>query len=336
MSEIFTSGDHFFFPGFFWDQYGYNIGRQKLTFDFQSDEEAAAWELPGNADADYPRLKLAAGKEGGQQVWLGGSIVYKIGHRSVEGNPVIAPDLLAALHNSGNRKNYRSVIIKRVWHQVVQSIVNDEDNPREALDIYSGVGFERFRKDVDEALRNHPAYQAAGIYIESTIMYPVRLDPAYEEEIAGKQLATQTKLKEKELALAADETAKKITSLKQADVNAASQEAEANKVKEFKKAEAARYKEEQAASAERFRKEEDSKGVLALKLAEAEGQRKLTEAMYGGTAGARRYKVEVATNQAKQLHGMLAGVKVITDKALVQLTDDPTGGAVKVTVPAGE
>jgi len=329
--DVYRDGTHFF-NRFFWDIYRYDIGRQKLTFDFQTTEQARAWNLEANEGAEYPRLQLAVGKEGGQQVFLGGSMVYRIGYRVVDGVPMFAPDLLAQLHISGNGKNYQDVILKRIWQEVVTKIAT----PQEALDIYSGQGFETFRQAVDDALKSHPVLSSVGIVIESTIMYPVHLDPAYEKEIAEKQLAVQTKLKEKELQLAAEARALKVEAEKQSEVVAAAQAAEAKKQAQNKKAEADRYTAEQEAEAERFRQEQTAVGVLALKKAEAEGQRQLTEAMYGGTAGARRYKVEFGDVQAQALKGMLAGVSVITDKALMQIMNDPSVGAVKVTVPAGD
>jgi hypothetical protein len=244
--------------------------------------------------------------------------------------PEYAPDLLVQLHISGNKDDYEAVIIKRTWQEVVTSIAT----PQEALALYSGTGFEQFRRDVDARLKAHPVFLTRGIFVENTIMYPVHLDPAYESEIAEKQLAIQTKLKEYELQLAAEATAEKVKAIEQANVEKAAQQAEAKKQAQMKKAEADKYQEMQKAEAERYRQEQEAQGVLAMKTAEAEGKRLETLAMYGGTAGHRRFNVEVADRQAAQLQGMLSGVKVITDKALVQLTDDPTVGAVKVTVPA--
>lgn len=327
--DVYRDGTHFFMPGFMWDLFTYDIGRQKMTMDFMTEEQAAPWGSTVNEGAEYPRLQLAVGTGGGQQAWVGGSIVYRIGHRSVEGVPVFAPDLLVQLHISGNGKDYEDVILKRIWQEVVTS----NATTHEPLDIYSGAGFEDFRKQIDARLKNHPILSSVGIYVESTILYPVRLDPHYEKEIADKQLAVQTKLKEQELKLAAEATAEKVRALEQANVEIASQKAEALKQAQNKKTEADAYQKRQDAEASRFKNEQEARGVLAMKLAEAEGAQKLTEAMYGGTAGDRRYRVEFAARQAEQLAGMLDGVKVITDKALVQLVEDPTVGTVKATVP---
>ena len=349
--DVYRDGTHFYFPAFMWDLYRYNIGLQKCTFD--SD--------PNNKDAQYPGIEIAVGSGGGQQVKIAGSINYMIGHRSVPAvvkrtipavfaisaeaettwaqtieedttySPEYAPDLLVALHLSGNGKNYEDVIIKRT----VQEVINSIARPKEALDLYSGAGFNAFREEVDRRLKSHPVFLRRGIYVENTIIYAVHLDAKYEQEIADKQLAVQTKLKEHELQLAAEARAEKVKAEKQADVEAAAQEAEARKQAQMKKAEADKYTVEQEAEATRYQKEQEAAGVLALKVAEATGQQKLTEAMYGGTSGGRRYAVELATNQAAQLKGMLEGVKVITDKALVQLIDDPKVGTAQISVPAG-
>lgn len=329
-NEVWRDGTHFYFPAFMWDNHKYDVGRQKLTMDFMTEAQAQPWGLPVNEGAEYPRLQLAVGEDGGQQAWIGSSIIYRIGHRLENDIPVFDRALLVSLHISGNGKNYEDVILKRIWQEVVTSIAT----PQEPLAIYSGDGFEIFRQEVDARLRHHPTLTSVGIIVESVIMYPIRLDPNYEKEISAKQMAIQTKLKEKELQLAADASALRVKSEEQSNVERVAQRAEAEKQAQMKKAEAEKYQQMQAAEAERYRQEQEAKGVLAMRLAEADGANKMTEAMYGGVAGDRRYRVEHAQRQAESLRGMLSGVSVITDKALVQLVQDPSVGTVKVTVPA--
>jgi hypothetical protein len=307
--DVYRDGTHFYWPGLAWDLTTYNIGTQKLTFDSDS----------MNTDSEYPSIELAVGKGGGQKVFVSGSINYRIGHSSDQGIPVFDPVKLVALHKDGIGKDYKNTIVKRTFQEVVNSIAR----PQEALTLYSGQGFNDFRLAVDVALKQHSVFASRGIFVENTIIYQVSLDPKYETEIELKQLAVQTALKEHELMKAAEAAAAKVFAKSQAEVNSRTQKAEAGKI-ELQK----------AGEGERLKMEEEAKGQLAMLLAEAEGQRKMTEAMYGGTAGSRRYAVEFGEKQAKQLFNMLNGVKVITDKALVQLVEDPSVGTIRATIDA--
>lgn len=319
VDEVWRDGTHFF-NGWFWDAYKYNVGTQKVTFD----------DNQMNPEAEYPRIVADVGENGGQKVYLALSVNYRIGWAAdAVGAPVFSPEDLVKLHKDGIGQNYESILLKRTIVDVVNQLVR----PRQALEIYSGEGFVRFSTDLDEALKRHPTFLSRGIYVENTILYKVYLDEAYEREIAAKQLAIQQTLRKKEETKAAEEEARRAFAQAQADVEIRRQEAEAKKIEQVKAAEARAEQEVLAANAEKQKRtleaegERDANlakasGVLAVGKAEAEVDMLKREALYGGTSGAWRAKVEMASLQAQKLKGMLQGVKVVNDRTIQMLYED--------------
>lgn len=342
VSEVKLSGTHTYIPGFFYDTYKYNIGTQKFTFDSSE----------SNADAEGGSIEAAVGEGGGQKVWVAGSINYRLGWVATDKGPVFSSAKLVELHKDGIGRTYESVILKRT----IVDVINQIARPKDALSIYSGQGFVDFKEEVDRALKNHPLFRDRGIYIENTIIYKVSLDPAYEKEIATKQLAIQTKLRKIEETKAAEEEAKRVFAEANAEVQKRTQQAEANKVEQVKKAEAENQRVILSAEAEKAKSVLQAEAEKQKLILEAEGQRDANlaaaagilakgeaeakveelkrDAKYDGQSGARRAQVEIAAFQAEKLKGVLDGVKVISDKTLLQITNDTD--SMKVTVPANE
>jgi len=316
LENVKLSGTHWY-CGWISDMYIYNIGTQKITFD----------TLKTNKDAEYERIEVNCGENGGQKAWVALSVNYRIGWDTDKNNaPIFAPVKLITLHKEGLRETYESMILKRT----IVEVVNHVARPRHALEIYSGQGFVDFVKSLEEELKNSDVFKERGIFIENTIVYSVHLDPAYESEIAAKMLAIQETLKLKEQTKAKEEEAKRIYAESQANVEKIKQEAEAAKIKMVKQAEADKERAVLAAEAEKAKRLLEAEGnrdanlamasgVLAVGKAEAEVQMLKREALYGGEAGNRRAQVEIAVAQAEKLKGLFHGVQIVPEKTILNI-----------------
>ena len=305
LPQTLVSGTHFY-NNMAWDIYVYDIGTQKITFDSSTQ----------NKDAEWPSIPVEIGENGGQKAQVSVSCNYRLD-----------PEKVVLIHKAGIGKTYESVILKREIVDTVNEIARPHAS---ALDLYSGAGFVRFKNDVDTALKENLFLKEKGIDIENTIIYQVHLDPAYESEIAGKQIAQQQKLRKQEETKAAEEEAKRIFAMSQANVEKVRQEAEANKIVTIKNAEAQAEQQVLQADAEKRKRialaegERDANlalasGILAVGEAEAKVAELKSQALYAGEAGAKRAQVEIATKQAEIVKGILQGVSVIPEKALIQI-----------------
>lgn len=308
LDDVKLSGTHFY-CGWISDTYIHDIGTQKITFD----------DSKRNKDAEFDRIKVNLGENGGQSAWISLSANYRVGWEATEsGSPRFSPKKLVALHKDGLRTTYEDIIVKRT----IVDIVNQIARPEKALTIYSGMGFVKFKEDVANSLKKHPVFAERGIYVENVIVYQVELEPKYEAEIEAKQLAMQTTLKKIEETKAAEEEARRVFAQSQAEVEKVKQQAEANKIQRIKSAEA--EKQEQVLKAEGKRDSDLAKasGILAIGKAEAEVDALKREALYGGASGAWRAKVEIANAQAEKLKGMLNNVNVVPEKTILQILSD--------------
>jgi regulator of protease activity HflC (stomatin/prohibitin superfamily) len=304
LDKTLSSGTHFY-NNLAQDIYVYDIGTQKITFDSF-----------GNKDAEWPAIDVEIGENGGQKASISISCNYRL-------NPV----KVVEIHKAGLGKSYESVVLKREIVDTVNEIARPHPS---ALDLYSGAGFVKFKNDVDKALHENTFLKEKGIDVENTIIYQVHLDPEYEKEIAGKQLAQQQKLRKQEETKAAEEEAKRIFAMSQANVEKVRQEAEAQKIITVKNAEAQAEQQVLQADAEKKKRialaegERDANlalasGILAVGQAEAQVAQLKSQALYAGEAGAKRAQVEIATKQAEMVKGILSGVQVLPEKALIQL-----------------
>lgn len=304
VDEVWRDGTHFFF-GWFWDTYKYDIGTQKVTFD----------DRKANREAEYSRIVVNVGEGGGQEARIALSVNYRIGHNITEKGAIFSPERLVRLHTDGIGKTYENVVLKRT----IQDVVNEVARPKQALEIYSGAGFVKFKEELDKKLKAHKQFRDRGILIENTIVYKVYLDPAYEKEIAQKQIAVQQRLRKIEETKAAEEEAKRVFALSQADVEKRTQAAEAKKIEQVKAAEAEKIEQVLRAEGERDSNLAKASGILAVGKAEAEVAALKREALYAGPSGAWRAKVEIATKKAEIYRGMLEGATVLPDKTIARL-----------------
>jgi len=316
MNEVWTSGTKVY-CGWTTDIYKYDIGTQKVTFNTKDETK----------DAEYDRIEVNCGENGGQKAWIAISMNYRIGYDTdKDGLPVLAPHKLVTLHKEGLRETYENVILKRT----IVEIVNKVARPHTALSIYSGQGFVDFVQTLETEFKNTDVLRERGIFVENIIVYSVHLDPKYESEIAAKVLAQQETLKIKEQTIAAQEAAKRMFAETQANVEKVRQDSEARKIQTVKTAEADNEKEILQAQAKKQKQTLEAEGlrdanlalasgILAKGQAEAQVEQLKRDAMYAGEAGARRAAVEIAGLQADKLKGMLQGVSVLPDKALFNM-----------------
>ena len=214
-----------------------------------------------------------------------------------------------------NSANFRKIV----------DAVNEIARPRNALDIYSGPGFNKFKADLDAKLKADPVLQRRGIFVESTIVYKVHLDPKYEDEIAQKQIAIQQKLRKIEETKAAEEEARRAFALAQADVEKRTQAAEAKKIERVKAAEAEKQEQVLKAEGERDASIAKAVGILAEGKATAEVDALKRDALYAGASGAWRAKVHIAEKQAERLAGMFKGVQIVPEKTILRANEIATG-----------
>lgn len=318
LPDVWGPGTHFYL-GWTTDVYKYDIGTQKATFDDKS----------SNPGAEFPRIIVNVGENGGQAIWIAMSINYRMGWDDSSAGPILSPEKIVKIHKDGIGRTYEEVIIKRT----VVDVVNKIARPYDALTIYSGKGFVDFKNKIESELKNHPVFKERGIYVENTIIYKVYLDEAYEREIAGKQLAIQQTLRKKEETKAAEEEAKRAFAQAQATVEVTRQDAEAKKIITIKQAEA--DKEQQILQAEGEKQKRvlqaegdrdanlaQASGVLAVGKANAEVAQLQRDAMYAGESGARRAQVDIANAQAEKVKSMLQGVRVIPERTIMSFGKD--------------
>lgn len=286
-NQTLGAGMHLY-NNFIEDVHIYPIGTQKMTF-------AQATEL--HQDVEFAPIPVEIGENGGQEAWISMSINYHLN-----------PEKIVALHKRGIGKTYEAVILKREVVQIVNTVARPNHS---ALDIYSGAGFVKFMDEVGKQLQENKELKESGIEVENTIIYNVHLDPAYEKEIAAKQIAQQQALRKVEETKAAEQEAKRIFALSQATVEQARQDAEAKKITQVTAAEASARKTVLDAEAERDSNLARASGELAVGKARAEVKQLERDAQYAGESGARLAQVEIAEARAKAAQGMFQGVKIL-------------------------
>jgi len=318
--EILTDGTHFYFPPTT-THHKYDIG----TDNFIMGKEGL-YTGKGSNFADFPAFEVTCGGSGKEQpATFSVTLQYHIDASK-----------LKALHNTAG-KQYKDLVIK----PALTRIISDMATTKTVLDFYSGEGRVTLQKGIEKAITEHPKLAETGIVVDTFVIDDIDLDNEYVEQIRGRQIAVQKKLKAIEEAAAAEEEAKKAEKLAEADKLRRIVSAEAKKQEEIKAAEAAAAKIEldakanatrvkEAASADRYRKEQDAKGALALGLAQAQVAKEKKMSKYAGEAGQRQAQVEMAQARVEMFKGM--NLKGILDKdvALTIIQDDSGKGVEKV------
>ena len=221
-------------------------------------------------------------------------------------------------------------------------IISDQATTLKVLDFYSGEGRVDLQNAIRDAITVHPALSSTGIIVDTFVFDAIVLDSAYVAKIQARQLAFQDRLKNIEEAKAAEENAKKVAAIAEADKLKKIVQAEAKKQEQIKAAEAANESKILAAqaeaeqkrlnaSADRFSKEQNAKGLLAQGLAEAKVAKAKRDSKYSGVSGLRQAQVEMT----KARVGLFQNMKingVITENTA--LTIIKGGVAPTLTLPA--
>jgi len=319
-TDILADGTHFYFPPTT-THYKYKIGTDNFIMG-----KKELYTGKGSNFADFPAFEVTCGGSGKEQPAL----------FSVTLQYHIDPTELVALHKTAQR-NYKDLVIK----PALTRIISDLATTKTVLDFYSGEGRVNLQKSIEKAITDHPKLADTGIVVDTFVIDDIDLDREYVDQIRGRQIAIQKKLRAVEEAKAAEEIAKKEEKLAEADklkrivaAEATKQEkikaaeAEAEKIKLDAVANATRVKE--AASADRFRKEQDAKGALALGLAQAKVAKEKKMSKYAGEAGMRQAQVEINQAKVDMFKGM--NLQGILDKnvALTIIQDHTNGGTQKV------
>jgi regulator of protease activity HflC (stomatin/prohibitin superfamily) len=286
--KVYSPGTYFFSP-VCREMYKYNVGTQLQVLRScegkQGDDQKRCIE---ERDEDCFKVKV----KGGQEVCLDQRTEYQINSET-----------LVALHRSV-KNQYESIVLRPA---VIRATKN-RATLMTADELYADTTQVALEKKVEEELLADDDVKRAGIKIHSFIIEAVHLDPAYEAEVKQKSVAQQKRLKEIELAAAAQESAKRAAAEALTVVEQTSATAEGEKIKTVKAAEAER-------DAAKLRAE----GLLAQGKAEAEIDRLKRDALYAGEGGAWRAKVEIAKAQAETMKVVLAGVQIIPENAVLQL-----------------
>jgi regulator of protease activity HflC (stomatin/prohibitin superfamily) len=296
--DLLGPGTHFY-NGFTRSPYRYNIGTQKFIMGLQSHY--------GQAETvDFPAYTITTGGSGKEQpATFSCTLQYRLD-----------PIKLQQLH-SAVQHEYEDLVIK----PALTRIISDAATTKTVIDFYSGEGRVALQVHVEDSIIKNQALSDVGIAVETFVIDSIDLDNNYVAEITGRQLATQKKLRAQEETLAANEEAKKVQALAEAEKNkrvvaaeASKREtelgAEAEKNKTVFAAQAEAEKVKALAEADRFRKEQDAKGLLAQGLAEAEVAQKKKMSKYEGESGARQALVEIEIARVElfknlQLQGVL-------------------------------
>lgn len=276
LTDLWHDGTHFYIP-LTTTPYVYNVGTDKFIMGNEN-----LYSGKGADVVDYPAFTITTGGSGKEQpATFSVTLQYHLD-----------PAKLVTLHNKA-RQNYEDQIIK----PALTRIISDLATQKTVLDFYSGSGRVELQKNIEVAITEHPAMSEAGIVVETFVIDQIKLDENYVNEITGRQLATQKKLRAIEERKAAIENAKKVEAIAEADKFERLVKAEASKQEAIKAAEAEKQTSILKAEADRFRKEQDAKGLLAQGLAQAKVDNARKTSRYAGESGARQAAVEI--NQAR-------------------------------------
>lgn len=323
--QLLSNGRHFYIPALS-KPYVYNVGTDNFIMG-----KSEYYTNEGTDRVNFPALTIKCGGRGQEQpATFSITLQYQLDSTK-----------LTKLHKRAQNQ-YRDRIIKPALTNIIKSLTVTQH----VLDFYTGDGYNRLQSAIEEHIKSDPVLSELGIVVDTFVIDQIDLDPAYEREIQERQLATQKKLKEDELAKAAESAALKTQAVAKADKLKRIVEAEADKQEKVLAAEAANESKILAAkaaaeqkrldaSADRYRKEQDAKGLKAQGLAQAAVDRARKAARYDGIAGARQAAVEIEQAKTERMKGMNFN-GVVTEKTLMMFSDGKNLNTPSVVVPTSE
>lgn len=243
--HVLGPGRHFYVP-LLERPYVYNVG----TSNFIMGKEQY-YSGSGTSYVDFPALTIKCGGRGQEQpATFSVTLQYQIDINK-----------LVELHKRA-QSQYEDRIIKPALTNIIKNLTVEQH----VLNFYTGKGYNDLQRAAELAIKKDDDLGGIGIVVNTFVIDQIDLDTAYEREIQERQLATQKKLKEDELAKAAESAAVKEKALAQADKNKRIVQAEADKQEKILAAEAEKERRKlqaeakaleikETATAERFRKE---------------------------------------------------------------------------------
>jgi len=322
LAEVLTPGTHFYMP-FKTKIYIYDVGVDNFMMG-----KTTYYTGEGTDFADFPEYRLTTGGSGKeQQVDFSVTMQYYIDEAK-----------LTQLHSYAQNQ-YKNKLVKPA---VIASITKNASK-LDVVDFFSGQGRIDLSENLTESLKNLPSFTDNGIIVTNFVLNGVDPDKDWLDPLLARQIAKQNKLKEIEETLAAEETAKKVEALAQANKLKRIVEAEASKQEKIKAAEASNESRilaakanaeeiKQKATAERYRKEQDAKGLLAQGLAEAKVHKEKRDSKYSGVAGERQASVEIA--KAKVALFSNANISgIIPEKTFLTLINGDGNNKPQLTLP---
>jgi regulator of protease activity HflC (stomatin/prohibitin superfamily) len=319
--DVLGPGRHFYIP-LLQKPYTYNVGTDNFIMG-----KPKYYTGKGTDYVDFPALEIKCGGRGQEQpATFSVTLQYQLDTNS-----------LTKMHKRA-QKHYKDRIIKPALTNIIKNLTVEQH----VLEFYTGHGYNDLQKQIEHSIANNKVLSELGIVVNTFVIDQIDLDPKYEEEIRERQLATQRKLKENELKKAADAeairkeaeaNANKLVRIKAAEaakeerIKAAEADkrekvlaAEAKKQQVELNAEADAKKVRLAASADRYRKEQDSKGALALGIAQAKVLERKKNSKYEGEAGARAAAVDIERAKENRLRNMnITGV--VTENTIMSVMD---------------
>jgi len=312
--QLLSNGRHFFVPALKMP-YVYNVGTDNFIM---GDPKYYSGE--GTNSIDFPALIIKCGGRGNEQ-----SAKF-----SITLQYQLDPLKLTKLHKRAQHQ-YRDRIIKPALTNIIKSLTVTQH----VLDFYTGEGYNALQHNIEERIKTDRTLSELGIIVNTFVIDQIDLDPKYEEEIQGRQLATQQKLRADEETKAAQANALKAEAVANADKLKRIVDAEANKQEQVLGAQASAEKIRLDASANRYRKEQDAKGLKAQGLAQAAVDQARKVSRYNGVSGARQAAVEIEQAKTERMKNMTFN-GVITEKTFMMVSDGKGLNTPSVVIPATE
>ncbi len=312
--DLLLPGRHFYVPVYS-TPYVYNVGIDNFIMG-----AAKYYSKTGTNVPNFPALVVKAGGRGQEQpATFSITLQYRLDLKK-----------LTALHVEA-QKQYEDRIIKPALTNIIKRLTTNQH----VLDFYTGKGYNALQLAIEESILSDDTLGTLGILVNTLVIDQIDLDPEYESEIEGRQLATQKKLRADEETKAEEANALK----RQAIANAGKLEkivaAEAAKQEKVLAAEASAAEARLAASADRFAKEQDAKGLKAKGLAQAAVDNARKTSRYAGIAGARQAAVEIEQAKTERMKGMNFN-GVVTEKTLMMFSDGKNLNTPSVVIPTTE
>ena len=283
---------YFFFPGFLYHVYKYDMSAQVYVM---NDKPMHEEQVAEGREKDTYRIE----SRDQQPVTLSMNMRWRRD-----------PSMLIAFH-----KMVREQPEEKILRPAILRNVKDEATIKNATEIYSGPGLVELQDAIDKRLTD-PAHDIAkhGIIVENFVVEKIDLDPKYVEEISARQISMQSELRAVQQEKTAQAEAKKAKAEAQADYERKVVEAERDKKVGVLAAEKAgetaviaakadAQKVVVAAQAEKDAMLNIAQAIIAKGKAVAEA--KTLELSAYGAPGAENYvRIQVATSMGEAFKGI--------------------------------